>query len=389
MHTAWLLISAGLISTAWAALTEQTFCRPTRDSVFKHVLSDELTRKSFIRSLSPFKNIMSSDLMSSELRPLSVDENLLNILKIIDFQSFVMKPQHLEVSSALLGSLTKQSDDLPKSFPFLQAAMESNPEAVQKELRSLRKEYAELSLCKNFFAALRKKFDQILLALLYEKKGVCDIVSRLDTGEIVLVEAQVEKKDSLDQRFLAHACSLYSHQIRAGMEWSKIKNVASIILISHDIGKSLGWPANEYKRHYLMTNQMDEAGRNKWPYVQVIIYCLPKVNLASTVDPLERSWLEFFKSAETLDEIPPNTPEEVAIAYERTRRRNLPRSVILGIESEDAHLENMAGVLQEERNEGKREVLQSLLEDGIITKEQYNERLEALYSAADKYADTL
>ena len=139
MHTAWLLISAGLISTAWAALTEQTFCRPTRDSVFKHVLSDELTRKSFIRSLSPFKNIMSSDLMSSELRPLSVDENLLNILKRIDFQLFVMKSQHLEVSSALLGSLTKQSDDLPKSFPFLQAAMESNPEAVQKELRSLRK----------------------------------------------------------------------------------------------------------------------------------------------------------------------------------------------------------------------------------------------------------
>ena len=218
---------------------------------------------------------------------------------------------------------------------------------------------------------------------------MCDIVSRLDTGEIVFVEAQVEKKDSLDQRFLAHACSLYSHQIRAGMEWSKIKNVASIILISHDVSKSLGWSANEYKRHYLMTNQMDEAGRNKWHYVQVIIYCLAKVNLASTVDPLERSWLEFFKSAETLDEIPPNTPEEVAIAYERTRRRNLPRSVILGIESEDAHLENMAGVLQEERNEGKREVLQSLLEDGIITKEQYNERLEALYSAADKYADTL
>ena len=82
-------------------LTEHTFCRPTRDSVFKHVLNDERVRKSFICALSPFKNVVSSDLMDSDLRPLAGDENLLNALKNENFQAFVKSSGHLTSSSAL------------------------------------------------------------------------------------------------------------------------------------------------------------------------------------------------------------------------------------------------------------------------------------------------
>ena len=291
------IFSSNLVS---ATFTEKTFLRPTRDSVFKHVLSDELIRKSFISALSPFKNVDSSKLMASDLRPLAVDENLLNFLKKEDFQSFVNSPQpHLELSCALFKSLSgteeKKDVDIQDPFKSLKAAMASEPVASKAKIKGLQKEYDALILCQSFFAALRKKFDLVLLALLDDKKGVCDVISRLDTGDIVLVEAQVEKKDCLDKRFLAYTTSLYSNQLREGEEWSKLKSVASVILISHDVSKSLGWSDKEYKRHYQLTNQLgDGQGTNKWPYLQLILYCLPKANPAEITDPIEGAWLEFF-----------------------------------------------------------------------------------------------
>ena len=215
------------------AETEKTFCRPTRDSVFKHVLSDEATRKSFISSLSPFKNVVSSTLMSTELRPLAVDQNLLNFLKKSEFQTFVKNEKHLELSSALFGSLSKQEQDTAKildSIPFLRAALESKPEASKEELKALRKEYGTLSMCKEFFAALRNKFELILLALLDEKKGVCDIVSRLDTGDIVLLEAQVVKTDCLDRSGICCFLVFQPNQRRAGMVYTQERHQCDFVI---------------------------------------------------------------------------------------------------------------------------------------------------------------
>ena len=392
-----LILVVATFSSNVLSVPEQTFCRPTRDSVFKFVLTDDCIRTSFIRALSPFKTVVSSTLMASDLRPLAVDENLLNILKKEEFQSFVRGDQHLELSCALFNSLSgkgKTVATILDPFPTIKAALATAPAASKEEENGLSKEYSSLSLCQNFFAALRKKFDLILLALLNDKKGVCDIVSRLETGEVVVVEAQVDKKDCLDKRFLAYATSLYSNQIREGQEWSKLNNVASVILIRHDVSASLGWSACEYKRHYMLTNQLgDSEGTNKWPYLQLILYCLPKVNPDEIENAEERAWLEFFKSADTLDEIPPHVPGEVAKAYERVRRSTVPIGVILGMRSEDSYLQNMEGVLREEREkgfqEGRKEVLNMLLQTRVITKECYDNQMAAISQTADSTAESL
>jgi predicted transposase/invertase (TIGR01784 family) len=334
-------IIAMLSSNIWSVTSldlEQTFCRPTRDSVFKHVLSDERIRNSFINALSPFKGVHSSNLMATDLRPLAVDENLLNILNNREFQLFVNGTQHLELSSATLKSMS----EMP---------------AVSGELESARKEHRALSLCQRFFAAFRKEWGNIRSKLCDDKKGVCDIVSRLDSGDIVLVEAQVLKKDCLDKRFLLYSTTLYSNQLRKTQDWSELKNVASVILIAHDVALSLGWSAKEYKRHYLLTNKLAESddckGTNTWPYLQLILYCLPRVGKVNIEEPLEKSWLEFFNSAHTLDDIPETTPLEVVAAYDRVRRNNLPLSVTKEMETEDDCLRNMAGVLKDEWQSGR------------------------------------
>ena len=257
-----------------------------------------------------------------------------SLLRIIDLGNLGMRS---------LSGLEQAAPEILDQYPSLKATLAAVPAASKDESSKLRQECNALSLCKSFFVALRNRFDLVLLALLDDKKDVCNIVSRLDTGDIVLVEAQVEKNDCLDKRFLAYATSLYSNQIREGFDWSTLKNVASVILISHDVSKSLGWSEHEYKRHYLLKNKLaDGEGTNTWPYLQLILYCIPKVDLVKTDDPIERAWLEFFKNADKLEEVPPKIPEEVAKAYERVRRCNLPVSVILSMQSEDSHLRNMA-----------------------------------------------
>jgi predicted transposase/invertase (TIGR01784 family) len=284
------------------------------------------------------------------------------------------------------------------SFPSIKAALAAKPAASSDKNDGLSKEYSSLSLCQNFFAALRMKFDKILLALLNDKKGVCDIVSQLETGEFVIVEAQVEKKDCLDKRFLAYTTTLYSNQIREGQAWSKLNNVASVILISHDVTTSLGWSPREYKRHYMLTNQLgDSNGTNKWPYLQLILYCLPKVKPDEIENLEERAWLEFFKSADTLDKIPPDVPGEVAMAYERVRRSTVPIGVILGMKSEDSYLQNMEGVLMEEREvgrqegrqEGRQQLLNTMLQEHVITQKYYDSQLTAISQTADAAAESL
>uniref|UniRef100_A0A7S0MJI3 Uncharacterized protein n=1 Tax=Cryptomonas curvata TaxID=233186 RepID=A0A7S0MJI3_9CRYP len=164
-----MLFSSNVLSVP-VPLTEQTFCRPTRDSVFKHVLTDEKIRTSFICALSPFKNARTSDLMTGDLGPLAVDENLLNFLNRKDFQSFVNSAQHLELSCALFKSLSG-SHDQKKLGPFssLIAALAAKPAASEEDSQHLLEEHKALTLCQSFFAALRKKFE---LALLDDKKGV-------------------------------------------------------------------------------------------------------------------------------------------------------------------------------------------------------------------------
>jgi len=308
--------------------------------------------------------------------------------------------QHLELSCALFKSLSGKGSAVSTifdPFPSIKAAFAAAPAASKDENIVLSKECSSLSLCQNFFAALRKKFDQIMLALLNDKKGVCDIVSQLETGEIVVVEAQVERKDCLDKRFLAYTTTLFSNQIREGQAWSKLNNVASVILLSHDVSTSLGWSAREYKRHYMLTNQLgDSDGTNKWPYLQLILYCLPKVKLDEIDDPNERAWLEFFKSADTLEKIPMDVPDEVAMAYERVRRSTVPVDVILGMKNEDSYLQNMEGVFmevreegrQEGRKEGRQQLLIKMLQENVISRKDYDDQMAKISQTADAAAES-
>ncbi len=97
-------------------------------------------------------------------------------------------------------------------------------------------------MCQGFFASLRKKV-QIALP------GVCEIVMRLVTGDIVKVEAHVAKEGCSDKLLLAYSSALYSNQLWEGLEGSALKNVASVIVLPRGLTMSLGWGEHENKRH--------------------------------------------------------------------------------------------------------------------------------------------
>ncbi|MHA1558704.1 MAG: hypothetical protein ACTSXG_02715, partial [Alphaproteobacteria bacterium] len=68
---------------------KQVFLRATQDAIAKHLFEDEEIRNSFIRALTPFDNVVKSTMLDNALRPLGMDENLLNTIKTEEFKKFI------------------------------------------------------------------------------------------------------------------------------------------------------------------------------------------------------------------------------------------------------------------------------------------------------------
>lgn len=290
------------------------FCKPTRDVIAKYLLDDEGIRNSFIRALTPYKDVTSSQKIDNALRPLKLDQNLLNILKDTSFVSF------LQVGSHTLPQETDQQ-----------------------------------KLIWRFFNHLRDNYDEISATLLDEKSPVSDVICKLSTGDHVLIEVQVENpgKGAWDKRALAYAAILYGSQLRRGQSWGDINAVLALNILG--MGGSDAqpfWPKEcYYKRHYRFENILKKP-EIPIEHLQMIQYSLGNVDLDTVSDPEERAWLDFFKNAHRYNDIPKDCPEIMKLAYERIITDHLPPNIKDVYKDEDAQLGNYKLRFEEEREAG-------------------------------------
>ena len=333
------------------------FERPTRDEVFKHLMQDDQVRNNFIRCFTPHKDIVSSELYGNSLRPLKAHNNVLNILKMKDFEKFVDKSDRSRLK-------------LPKG-------------KFRKD-RAFRAFKADLGLAKRFFARLRNDYENIKKILLDDKSGTCDVIAKLPNGDFVLIEVQVEEETCQDARFLAYLCTLYGIQLRVGESWNRLRSVVAVNILGKGIRDDVVmWhKSDHYKRHYQMIDRLHSGDAPRMlPQVQLIQYSLGNLpNLNEIEDPSERHWLRFFASAHFENEIPPDSPPIIRQAYDIVRPEHLPDSVKAAIVAEDKLILNMKDVfLQRGRQEGRQEgrifFLNQLLADGTIDQDAYNRML--------------
>lgn len=310
------------------------FLNPTRDVVAKYLLDDERIRNSFIRALTPYKDIESSTKIDNALRPLKLDQNLLNKLKDPRFERF-----------------------------------------LSSDVSDLREDSDQDKMIKRFFENLYENYESIKQTLLDDKGPVSDVVCRLSTGDLILVEVQVKDPGEgvWDQRALAYAGLLYGGQLRKGEPWTSLKKLITVnILGMGQDGKRKFWPeGSAYKRHYKMKNTLAES--ITLPYIQLIQYSLGNTDLESIENEEERAWLDFFKTAHEKDKIPEKVSEIMRLAYSRIKSDTLPPNIKDLYASEEKELANYAVKFQEQREEGReegkqkkaQEMAKKMLSDGL------------------------
>jgi predicted transposase/invertase (TIGR01784 family) len=299
----------------------KTFCNPTRDAIAKYLLDDEEIRNSFIRALTPYKDVTSSRKLDNALRPLKLDQNLLNILGDDQF------------ASLLRGSL----HTLPQETP-------------------------EQKLAVLFLSHLRDNYDEICSSLLDDKAPVSDVICKLSTGNHVLIEIQIANPggDVWDKRALAYAAMLYGNQLRRGQSWPDIQSVMALNILgtgyTHD--KRPFWPEGfYYKRHYRFENILLHRGKARatLEYMELIQYSLGNADLGTIEHEEERAWLDFFTHAHTYDHTPSNCPEIVRLAYERVKTEHVPPNIHDLYKSQDAFMDNYRVRIQEDQQEAREE----------------------------------
>jgi predicted transposase/invertase (TIGR01784 family) len=295
------------------------FCDPTRDVIAKYLLDDEEIRNSFIRALTPYKDITSSIKLDNALRPLKLDQNLLNILGDKQF------------ASLLSGSLHTLPVDTP-----------------------------DQKLVRLFLTHLRDNYSEISSALLDDKAPVSDVICKLSTGNHVLIEIQVVNPggDVWDKRALAYAAMLYGNQLRRGQAWPDIQSVLALNILGTGYEKDKPfWPEGfYYKRHYQFRNILLDQGkaRDCLEYMELIQYSLGNADLETVEHEEERAWLDFFRNAHLYNHTPSDCPEIVRLAYERVAAEHLPPN-IQDIYQKGNAMDNYSVRIQEERQEGKAE----------------------------------
>jgi predicted transposase/invertase (TIGR01784 family) len=297
------------------------FCNPTRDVIAKYLLDDEEIRNSCIRALTPYKDVTSSRKLDNALRPLKLDQNLLNIL----------------------------GD--PKFAAFLQGS-----------LHTVNRETPEQQMVLRFLTHLQENYEEIRSALLDDKAPVSDVICKLSTGDHVLIEIQVVNPggDAWDKRALAYAAMLYGNQLRRGQSWPDIQSVMALNILgtgyTHEPRPF--WPEGfYYKRHYRFENTLLPLGkaRANMDYIELIQYSLGNTDLGTIEHEEERAWLDFFTHAHTYDHTPLNCPEIVRLAYERVKTDHVPPNIHDLYKSQDAFMDNYRIRIQEDRQEAREE----------------------------------
>jgi len=309
----------------------QVFARPTRDVVAKYLLDDEQIRNSFIRAMTPFDDVTSSKKLDNALRPLKLDQNLLNIL----------------------------NDD---SFVYF----------LRKESHRLPKDTKEEKLIHRFFNHLRDNYDEISKTLLDDKGPISDVICKLSTGDYVLVEVQVNNPGLgvWDKRALAYAAMLFGNQLRKGDDWGSILDVTAVnILGMGQDDKTPFWPeGSHYKRHYRVVNDL-ETPPLYLENLSLIQYSLGNVDFNTIKNPEEKAWLDFFKNAHLYNSIPKECPEIMRLAYERIVTDTLPSNIKDLYANEEQQVRNFRQRFLEEREkgieEGKLEIARAMLSKGL------------------------
>jgi hypothetical protein len=235
-------------------------------------------------------------------------------------------------------------------------------------------ELSHLQLSRTFFYSYSKNFESLQQTYLNEKDGHCDMICKLNSGERILVEANLLSEDALDPRMLAFA--LNENQLRKDQKWGKLEAVYAVNIMACEFSTRFrGSPPGEYRRHYKMTDLSIKDKPRSLERFNLIQISLHDVDLEKVADVEERWWLDFFKNGENYDAVPNGCPPLLKRAYEKIRYDALPPAIRSALDTEDGRYKNLK---ERSKQEAKKELLRTMLLNGEISQETYESWLRKI-----------
>ena len=289
--------------------SEQIYGIPTLNSAFKWVLSEDSVRASFFHTFIPHVNIISSERLGEDMRPLQKHQLLRNWLN---------KP-----------TSKKQAALLQEKLDQIQVFIGN------KKTGSLDKKATQ------FFAQFLRHYTEVANIFPKEKyNGSMDFVCRLDNGEYALIEMQVMPADYFDNRALAYAALLYGNQLEKGNNWSHLKRIIGINILGGGFGNQIHWrdTPKDYVRHYKFQDQVNKDNPHFITGIEIIQYELNNVP-EKLKSQEEQNWFSFLKNAQNMKEEDVKkeikTPE-VLQAFDLMKLNKMPAKVLKGYQRDKA-----------------------------------------------------
>jgi len=196
-----------------------------------------------------------------------------------------------------------------------------------------------------------------------DKLGILDVKVRTKTKKIIDIEIQVKPKPNLEKRVVLYLSKMVSEQVGAGIDYSKIQRVISIVITDYSLQPN----NNKYHNRFSLTNEIGEQFTDILEVNTLELSKLPEAEDGTSL----WQWMKFLKSEnrEEFDMIAEKNPAigkaVVRLAElsqdERARMLFESRQMMewdIAIDKQTARQEG----LQEGRQEGVFHVAKKLLE---------------------------
>jgi hypothetical protein len=209
----------------------QIYDVPTYDALFKHVLSNEEVRASFLKTFLPNASVSSSVRLDDHMNPV----------------------QSLQLLRKFLHS--NDTDKTVKGF----SPLNSFEVYLKNNASSLRHDKATA-----FLHEMVVRFDELKCAFPPAKyDGTMDFVCRLENNDYALIEMQVISQNFWDRRALAYVAAFYGNQLHKGDDWKDIKKVIGINILGggRDEKAQRNDGSSDFMRHYKMQEQVHNTSR--------------------------------------------------------------------------------------------------------------------------------
>ena len=319
---------------------------PTRDGLFKNVLSNDSNRSSFLKAFVPNMKILSSTRLDDHMNPLVDLRHLRNFINRKDtaktFGKICADPGSFGVCKPARSHLKKLNG--------INAETDINSLQLDPSTKKCIVEFA------NHFDEFKSAFPKL------KHNSQLDFVCQTDQGEYALVEMQVKPVDHWDVRALAYVAAFYGNQLRRGGEWRDIRKVIGINILGGGADGEVHWrnTPDQYERHYKLQEQFHKKTCERYiEGIELFQYSLANApDCSPSMSREKQDWITYFKRASRMNqkdvESQIQTPA-VLKAFEMATLSRLPPKVKAVYDTENAQYAHLSEHTAQRFAEGKTE----------------------------------